>query len=921
MATKPISAIDASWVSGVNTTQDPRLPAGYYVRGVNVTNRGGIPKTRPGTRFLFNLPSPNVQAHVAYEPSTGHPSQFLVIDGYLYISEYPFRRLRRLSNTIRVDTTVQRVEVCQTTKFVQTNADGSLTILPPRKVLIVQDGKSAPVYYDGYTVGKLVGTDVTPQGTVMAWSGNRLWVARRDRLFASNFGDPYTFTEQYYLGGSDSLLMPGNVTAMAEAPGATGGPLLVFTSSSTVGIRSDVQTRASWPDTEGFQRPLFPHVGCVARNSVVAQYGYLWWMSQKGWVAIDLASQANVSSALPVADNEMSHYKRFISPSDSRIAATSFENLLLIGMPYGGRDNRHTWVLDSSVIQVLGGQTGPAWSSVWTGFRPVGWAKLTIMDRERLYLSHVDEDGNAQLLEMFAGNHRDSGQDIECSVELRALTGDTPLLKKLRYSDLTFSEVLGTVDFAVDWRGYSRGAWKRCLDYRARVGRGSIRSDTPLTAETRVSRYIGQMRRIRTQDVLQKAEVEFSTRNIEVDVREGWDWAFQFCIRWSGQAALREFSVVYDDAIERVNGACAVDDAAESYTKWDGRTARTTAELQDLYPVYEATATETGSHGDFTVTATRTARSLIAARVAEKMAEQAAKAQVAETLKLESEPTIGPGSDPFAPEPSTPVTLALFGDSGMVPLTETANVAAAVQGETPDWIVHLGDANYPSGSPSTIVSNYTSFWYGWTSRIFQVFGNHDLDTDYGVALANALPATGFLLGASNISSGRLWYKAELGPLKLFVLNTGNSAAGDNIDAAVDTKVRLEDQMTWLETELGNSPDTWNVVVMHRNAWSSESEHYPGSEILRRNYAGWGADIVISAHSHWYERLSIGGIPHLVCGSGGASLRGLDASGAVPGSQAYAENRFGYLLMTVSDAELTVQFKDTAGSTLDSITLT
>lgn len=636
-----LAALDAVWVGGANTALDPRLPEGQFVRGTNVVIRGGIPRTRPGSRFLFNLPGENVQALASYDPVFGTPSLVVVVDGYVYLSEYPFRRLRRLPN-LRMSVSAPKVWVSEAVQYVAKNEDGSLAFIAPKKVLIFQDGLGAAGYYDGYHSGKVGGlVDSIPQGTAMAWSGNRLWVASGNRIYASDFGNPFSFVEQYYLGGNDSLVLPGNVTGLTEVPNAGGDTpfLMAFTADATFAIQSFLP-RESWPTTNGFLRTMFPDVGCVSASSIVNQFGNLWWFSRSGLVNFNLAHQSQVSSAFTTADSEMLHYKASLSPGKDKVAAVGFENLLLVSIPGEAARNRRTMVLDSSVVQ---GQS--AWAGIWTGFEPVEWAKLTIHGAERLYVATVDDDGNAQLLEFFSGHRTDSGQDIECSVELRAHTGGTVGLKEFQFADLTFSDVEGTVDFRVDWRGFSRGAWKPCMAFRAKVGRGSFRADRPVSAETTVVQaFIGQMRRLRTQNNGYVNEITVTSGSRETDIPERADWAFSFLIRWNGRAALREFTPQMKLVVERTTGKCASDETEESFTRFDGASAGAIEDLEDAdnrVEIFEGTASYTGSWVDTTeVSATKSARSLISQQAADKMALQAAQAQVAYSLELLAEPVI-----------------------------------------------------------------------------------------------------------------------------------------------------------------------------------------------------------------------------------------------------------------------------------------
>jgi hypothetical protein len=372
-----------------------------------------------------------------------------------------------------------------------------LEILPaPQPLLIIQDGVSPPVVWNGYAAQRQVGVDRIPQGTAMVWSGYRLWVARDNWVYASDFANPTSFVERYYLGGMDALMAPSRVTAMAEVEGTGDPQMLVFTETQTIVVQTSVQ-RDQWPTTTNFARTLFPNVGCTSHRSVVAHLGQLWWWTVRGLTSFDLAASTNVSSLFPMVDNPMSFSKAHVTPTDGGVAGIAFENLLLVSVPYGGKLNRHTWVLDEGILSTGTSRAPAAWCGVWTGFQPVEWTRFVVDGEERVYCAVTDGTRN-QILELSHRNETDGGRDIEAGVELKVENHQQPTTKVARFAEVAFSEVVGDVDVRVDWRGMSRGRYKTCLVGRFRAGRGGVRAGREIRGGDASAFYAarGQHRRV-----------------------------------------------------------------------------------------------------------------------------------------------------------------------------------------------------------------------------------------------------------------------------------------------------------------------------------------------------------------------------------------------------------------------------------------
>lgn len=639
MARVSILESDALHPSGADSFRDPRLPEGFYQRGWNIVNRGGVLKTRPGTEARLRLPDGKLQGFTHFTPRRGPTQLVAIVDGVIYVSEYPFRTYRALSGAT-MSTAARSIHFCRCEQAVRRNADDSVSLLEaPKALLMMQDGASPATSWDGFELTRHTGYDTTPQGTAMAWSGGRLWVARDAEVFASDYANPTSFVEQFYLGGTDSFLVDGRVVAMSEIEGTGNPQLLVFTETSTTTVQSNVRNRDLWLQTPNFIKTIFPSTGCVSHRSVIRQLGQIWWYSQHGLVNYDIGAAENVSSAYVTADNEMAASRAAVVPRESTVATGTFGNYLLVSVPHAGRGNRHTWVLDQSVIQTMQGQSGPAWAGVWTGFQAVEWATFVEDGTERVFAAATDGTRN-QILEFREDVLQDSGQDIECAVELRVMVAGADVQREIRNAELFFSELRGTVDIRADWRGLSRGAYKECLTTRVEAGQGLFRPGATLSASsTLLFSTRGQSRRLWTREIATSSEAPLSSAGIEQPERETKDYGFNLLVSWSGRAALRGIRLGINPEIEREMGKCESPESEPAFVRFDGLAATDPSALELPLPIYSGTAAVSGTARGITEVASATCRSLLSEETALKQATQYANGKVARAL-LDSAPLV-----------------------------------------------------------------------------------------------------------------------------------------------------------------------------------------------------------------------------------------------------------------------------------------
>ena len=637
---------DGIFVGGVDSDLHPvYLQPSQFARGMNVVNRGGRIQCRPGYRCLAAWPAGRLQGFFMFRPRLGEPILVFVVAGLVYTSLYPFKEYRQLTE-LRFSDVARQVYFCQTTKALNQNEDGSLTLIEPRNILVIQDGgfTSAGIF-DGTTASHSRGIGSIPIGGPMAWSGNRLWVARNNEVFAGDLADPVSFTETQYITTTASFLFKGEVTALYPVNSIASIPqLLVFTRENTEMLQSGIRLREQWISVPDFQREILPNIGCVSERSVVAHGGYLWWFSRYGLTSFDSASQAFVTSRIPYLDQEMSDSKTYLSPDLSGVASAVHENYLLVSVPYASEFNLHTWVLDNSPISGKG--SAPTWNSFWTGTRPAQWYSGVIMGRERVLYMSPDSDGVNRLWEAFTPDRLDDGCEITWWAELRAYSDNSPgKYKEFRYADLSFSELEGTIDIAAFWAGASRGKYKRILTKRILAARGMLRADQTFDSHTRIFGLKKQSRYLRTQDAKSASpEEDLSSCGIEAPYIEHKDDSFQLLIVGSGPGALST-SLLYFSDPDRMDdsGRCEEDETEESFVRFDGAAVKTgsVSQAQSDFeavsrsepPLFFAARAETMTAEGFTEVGMGEHTTPISQQCADKVASHIARRQASVRLE------------------------------------------------------------------------------------------------------------------------------------------------------------------------------------------------------------------------------------------------------------------------------------------------
>lgn len=195
---------------------------------------------------------------------------------------------------------------------------------------------------------------------------------------------------------------------------------------------------------------------------------------------------------------------------------------------------------------------------------------------------------------------------------------------------------------------------------------------------------------------------------------------------------------------------------------------------------------------------------------------------------------------------------------------KTAALIAPLLEADPDALVlGLGDHTYPVGLPAEFRDCYEPTWGRFKSRTWAVPGNHEYYSPHAAGYYN-------YFGERAGTPQRGYYSVRAGHWLLIAMNS---------------YLKPEDhakQLAWLKAELAANPSRCTLAFWHHPLHSSGGHGSdPRMQEAWRMLHEAGAELVLSAHDHDYERFapqdSAGrrddarGMRQFVVGTGGATL--------------------------------------------------
>ena len=269
-----------------------------------------------------------------------------------------------------------------------------------------------------------------------------------------------------------------------------------------------------------------------------------------------------------------------------------------------------------------------------------------------------------------------------------------------------------------------------------------------------------------------------------------------------------------------------------------------------------------------------------------------------------------PTPEPTITPTPRPVVFAAIGDYGAA-ADETGELADMMKSWHPDFIITVGDNNYPIGAAAHMDAAIGQFFHQYIypyqgkygegadiNRFFPSLGNHDVKTDDGEPYFDYFTLPG----------NERYYDFVWGPVHLYAIN--------NVSTEPDGFRASSIQAAWLEERLAASTSTWNIVYGHYSPYSSGL--HGSTKWARWPFSEWGVDAVLTAHDHTYERLMVDGVTYFVNGVGGSSLYNFED--ILKESLAQYNDDYGAMRMEATDEYLLFQFFNRDKELVDQVEL-
>lgn len=268
------------------------------------------------------------------------------------------------------------------------------------------------------------------------------------------------------------------------------------------------------------------------------------------------------------------------------------------------------------------------------------------------------------------------------------------------------------------------------------------------------------------------------------------------------------------------------------------------------------------------------------------------------------------------PLPSgVPLHLDVIGDTGSGLPAQYA-VAAQLDKDGPDYVLHAGDVVYPNGADSdydrTVFRPYAALLAH--TPMLPCIGNHDVGSLFGAqAYLNnfVLPENG------PAGLKERCYSITLGDVILI-----------SIDRTLDSQTITNVIIPWIRETLSHSTAMWRLLMFHYPIYQSGSSHHA---IIQSDIDLWGPlcdewniDLCLTGHNHFYERslpIRAGsivqpgeGTVYIVSGNGGQLLYKMNDP--VETSAAHDDQHYGFVRLLFDGRHLDLAEIADDGQTLD-----
>lgn len=319
------------------------------------------------------------------------------------------------------------------------------------KFLVVQDGLSKPIIYDGKLARRAkLQTDALhteiPVGTIMAYGMGRLVVIvnKRDVAFGDLYGsqdlpDPADsvvfFTERNFLATGFDAAVPFNqgiATGMAFFPQldtSTGnGQLIVFAERGAASFFLSLP-RELWKSSQ-FQVLALLTTGMRGHRSIATVNEDLWFRASDGMRTYRQARSEPTQSRggwahIPLSTN----VRQYMDHDDTKLlqyaSTIYFDNRIITTVTPAWNQGRPYFtglaVVDFDILSSFGTNQQPAWDGHWTKMPITQLVTGEFDGATRAFAFGIDQNGYNQLYELTIGDNNDWDGPIQWRMDSRAI--------------------------------------------------------------------------------------------------------------------------------------------------------------------------------------------------------------------------------------------------------------------------------------------------------------------------------------------------------------------------------------------------------------------------------------------------------------------------------------------------------------------
>lgn len=419
------------------------------------------------------------------------------------------------------------------------------------RFLIIQDGQSAPIIFNGVSARRAQPTGEVPVGTIMAYGMGRLVVTTGSNiyfgdLYGSHPGDPaesvLLFTETTFLneGGPASLSFALGAIKGAVFPpqqdSATGDGELLISAEGGFSSFFLSQPREEWKQS-AFQRVSLLNIGGRGHRAFVSVNGDMWFRAVDGWRTYRQARAEITGWAhLPLSSEISQHTKSDTQEFLDYASAINFDNRLIATVaprPNQGRLYHNGLVsLDFDVLSAFGDSSRPAWDGHWSGLKTCQLLQGSFVGRDKAFAFVIDSSDDNILVELTTSDRKDFTGSITARLDLRALNFDSPYNEKHSYQgDLWFDDISEDVSVDVDYRPDQRPDW---VDWDS-FSMAAVGTCQAINCGGCPTIRLG----FEPRKTLKKPANDFDTEHTGRLMRRFYE--LQTRIQWTGHAAIRRF--------------------------------------------------------------------------------------------------------------------------------------------------------------------------------------------------------------------------------------------------------------------------------------------------------------------------------------------------------------------------------------------